>query len=261
MRLVYSMGFVTKVDGKFARHKRRMRVRFNRHRLQRGLRIIPNLFTLGNGFFGFTAIVLAAQDHILAASYFILLGALMDGLDGRIARYMKITTELGTQLDSLCDAISFCLAPSLLIYFWQLYAVGSLGFMACATFALAGIMRLARFNITAQQQTLYSTGVTTTIAGCFLATLTIAYQHYYFTSSMRLSLLLGALMLAWLMISAIPFPTFKQVSGNAYGIFAGIGVAFIITMGFINVLLWGFLSYFAYTFLRFFWLKFHTPKN
>lgn len=255
------MGFVTKVDGKLARHKRRLRVRFNRHRLQRGLRIIPNLFTLGNGFFGFAAIVFAAQDHILAAAYFILLGALMDGLDGRIARYMKVTSELGTQLDSLCDAISFCLAPSLLIYFWQLHTVGSLGFITCATFSLAGIMRLARFNITAEQQTIYSIGVTTTMAGCFLATITIACQQYYFTSSMCFGLLLLTLFLAWLMVSTIPFPTFKQASRSAYGIVAGVSVAFIITMGFTTVLLYGFLSYFTYAFLRFFWLKFHTPKN
>ncbi len=255
------MGFVTKVDGTFARQKRRLRIHFKRRGIERGLRIIPNLFTLGNGFFGFTAIVLAAQDHILAASYFILLGALMDGLDGRIARYMKITSELGTQLDSLCDAVSFCLAPSILIYFWQLSAIESIGFMGCATFALAGIMRLARFNITANQQTIYSSGVTTTIAGCFLATISIACQHYYFSNSMRLYLLIATLLLAWLMVSTIPFPTFKQVSGNTYSIIAGIVFAFIVTMGLINVLLWGFLSYFAYTFLRFFWVKFHTPKN
>ena len=255
------MGFVTKVDSKFARHKRRLRMRFNRQRLQRGLRIIPNLFTLGNGFFGFAAIVFAAQDHILAAAYFILLGALMDGLDGRIARYMKVTSELGTQLDSLCDAISFCLAPSLLLYFWQLHTVGSLGFIACATFSLAGILRLARFNITSQQQTIYSIGVTTTVAGCLLATISIACQPYYFTTPMCFGLLLIVLFLAWLMVSTIPFPTFKQISRSTYGVFCGVSIAFIITMGFTNVLLYGFISYFAYTFLRILWLKFHTPKN
>ncbi len=255
------MGFVTKLDSKLSRHRRRLRLRFSRHRLQRGLRIIPNLFTLGNAFFGFASIVFAANNNIVAAAYFILLGALMDGLDGRIARYMKVTSDFGTQLDSLCDAVSFCLAPSLLMYFWQLHTIGILGFIACAAFLFAGIVRLARFNVTHEQQTVYSIGVTTTVAACFLATITIASQQYYFTTGACGLLIIIVLFLAKLMISTIPFPTFKQVSRSTYGIFASISFAFMITMGLINVLLAGFISYFAYTFIRILLVKFHTPKN
>jgi CDP-diacylglycerol--serine O-phosphatidyltransferase len=256
------MGVIANVDSKLARHKRRLHLRFNRRRLRRGLRIIPNLFTLGNAFFGFSSIVFAAQDNILAAAYFILLGALMDGLDGRIARYMKVTSEFGTQLDSLCDAISFCLAPSLLIYFWQLHTLHSVGFLACAVFLLAGIGRLARFNISHQQQTVFSLGLPTTIAGCFLATVAISCNQYYFSAHELLFLTGLVLILAWFMVSKVPCPTFKQVPRDAYRIFTGITIAFVITMGFINVLLWGFLAYFAYTFLRIFLVTFaRTPKN
>ncbi len=255
------MGVTTKVDSKFARHRRLLRLRFTRQRLKHGLRLIPNLFTLGNAFFGFASIIFAAQDNIVAAAYFILLGALMDGLDGRIARYMKVTSEFGTQLDSLCDAVSFCLAPSLLVYFWQLHTLHSLGFIACGIFLLAGIVRLARFNVTHQQQTVFSIGLTTTVAGCFLATTAIAYQRYYFSSSASIALLAIVLFLAWIMTSNVACPTFKKVSRSTYGIFTGVSLAFVITMGLINVLLWGFFAYFAYIFLRVFWLKFHTPKN
>ncbi|NDD54537.1 hypothetical protein EBZ39_11795, partial [bacterium] len=152
------MGFVTRFAGK----NRRMRKRLHfRQRLVRSLHIIPNLFTLGNAFFGFCSIILAAHGNIVGAAYFILMGALMDGLDGRVARFMKISSDFGTQLDSLCDTVTFCLAPSILLYFWELKKLGVLGVVIAGMFLLSGILRLARFNITHDEQFIISTGVTT----------------------------------------------------------------------------------------------------
>jgi CDP-diacylglycerol--serine O-phosphatidyltransferase len=251
------MGLVSNIDGRAPRLRRRFKLR---QRFQNRLHIIPNIFTLGNAFFGFSSIVFAAHNNVIAAAYFILLGALLDGLDGRIARYLKTTSELGTQLDSLSDAVSFCLAPAALIYFWELHKLGIWGFVTCAFFMLAGLLRLARFNLTHQQQTIFSMGTTTTVAGCFLATIALHCQEHFFAHYELIGILGIVLALAWLMISKIPFPVFKQLSRKAYGISTGISLAFFITMGFIQVLLYAFLGYFAYTFFRLFFIKFHARK-
>jgi len=83
----------------------------------RGVSIIPHLFTLGNAFFGFISIIFASQGLFVAASHFILMGALMDALDGRIARLLQAESPIGVELDSLCDAITFCLSPAILMYY------------------------------------------------------------------------------------------------------------------------------------------------
>jgi CDP-diacylglycerol--serine O-phosphatidyltransferase len=251
------MGLVRNIDGKAPRLGRRLRLR---QRFQQRLHIIPNIFTLGNAFFGFTSVIFAAHGHFVAAAYFILLGALLDGLDGRIARYLKTTSELGTQLDSLCDAVSFCMAPAVLMYFWELRKIGIWGFVACCLFMLAGLLRLARFNVTHQQQIIFSIGTTTTVAGCFLATILLTLHQHFFQSHDLVMLFFAVIILSWLMISKVPFPVFKQLSKTTYGVGTGISLAFFITMGFVQVLFYAFIFYFAYTFFRVVFIKFHTKK-
>ena len=255
------MGLVAKIENSMHRRRRRFRLRlnFNRQRLTRGLHIVPNLFTLCNAFFGFSSVVFAAHGDFTGAAYFILLGALMDGLDGRIARYMKVTSELGMQLDSLCDAISFCFAPSILLYFWQLSRLGAVGFVMCSLFLLAGIVRLARFNLTQQQQFIMSTGVTTTVAGCFLATLIITLHGDTLTPLELFGFSLLVVTLSYLMVSKIPFPTFKKASRSTYGIAGACLLAFVITMGFMHVLCFSFIAYFAYALINALWLKLRKP--
>ena len=82
--------------------------------LKKRLTFLPHLFTLGNAFFGFCSLVAAASGEIKVAAHFILLGALMDALDGRVARLMGVESGLGVQMDSLSDAVSFCVAPAFL---------------------------------------------------------------------------------------------------------------------------------------------------
>ncbi len=87
------MAFVKKINiVQQQRPKRKLRLLFGRVYLHRGLRILPNLFTLGNAFFGFCAIIFAAHSNMVAAAYFILWGALFDALDGRVARYAQATS-------------------------------------------------------------------------------------------------------------------------------------------------------------------------
>lgn len=232
------------VNKKNYRQKRFRRLLFNRLHFERGLRILPNLFTLANASVGFCSVVFASYGEFVAAAYFILLGALMDSLDGRIARYAKVTSEFGIQLDSLCDGITFCLAPAILVYFWQLRLIGIIGMTACILFLLAGLLRLARFNITHVQQSIFFRGIPTPIAGCFLATLVLNSKMAILPPS-RLALLLGlVLLLASLMVSPLPFPTFKKMPRTLITLFIGGFFATTIMLGFTRVLLLLFIIYF-----------------
>ncbi len=228
--------------------------------MRRKLYRLPNFFTLGNGFFGFTSIILASNGDLVPAAYFILFGAFFDALDGRIARMMGTTTELGGQLDSLCDAVSFCLAPAVLMYHWELNRAGFIGFIASALFLLAGLMRLARFNITKNDQTIFFLGVPTTIAGCFLTTIFLTSEHCVVKPYFVGLLLVTILTLAYLMISTIRFPTFKHIATWWYAIALTLFSMCIISFGFTKMLLALFILYFAFAFEEMLRLKYHNKK-
>jgi len=109
--------------------------------------IIPNLFTLANLFSGFSAIVAISEDDLQRAGMFIFFAGLFDVLDGTMARLTRSTSELGVELDSLCDAVSFGIAPSFLLYSTVFHSLGPTGVLIASLSALAGVYRLARFNV------------------------------------------------------------------------------------------------------------------
>ncbi len=123
--------------------------------------VIPNLFTLANLFSGFTAIVYISDDKMYDAALFILLAGIFDALDGVVARLTKSTSELGVELDSLCDAVSFGVAPSFMLYKLYFQPIGDIGLLLASLPALAGIYRLARFNaeLTGYADKQYFTGM------------------------------------------------------------------------------------------------------
>ena len=178
--------------------------------IKRSTMILPHLFTLGNAFFGFCSLIFAARGEWISASYLVLIAALMDMLDGRIARLVGATSAIGTQLDSLSDAISFCLAPAFLAYVWHLKKMGPLGIIVSAVFFLAGLLRLARFNVIHAQSVNSILGLPSTIAGCFLVALLLNTELFFTSYIPALFLAFLMVALAFLMLSMIPFPTFKQ---------------------------------------------------
>ncbi len=109
--------------------------------------LLPNLITVGAICAGLTAIRFAFQESYVAAVYLILLACILDGLDGRIARYMKSESQLGAELDSLADFANFGIAPALVIYAWALQDLKRAGWIAVLFFAVCCVMRLARFNV------------------------------------------------------------------------------------------------------------------
>ena len=115
--------------------------------LRRGASILPSLFTIGNLFLGFWAIIKTLDGRFEEAAPLIGFAIVLDLLDGRIARLTGTTSEFGAQLDSLSDSISFGVAPALLAFRWALVTVPRVGWLAAFLFLVCGVLRLARFNV------------------------------------------------------------------------------------------------------------------
>lgn len=116
-------------------------------RFRRGASILPSLFTTGNLFLGFLAIVRTLDGRFAEAAPLIGAAVVLDMLDGRIARLTHTQSEFGAQYDSLADAVSFGVAPALLAYGWALELVPRAGWPAAFLFLACGVLRLARFNV------------------------------------------------------------------------------------------------------------------
>lgn len=109
--------------------------------------VLPNLVTLLALSMGLTAIRYAVEGRFETAVTAVLAAAVLDGLDGRLARALKGTSRFGAELDSLADFVDFGVAPALLLYFWSLHEIKGLGWFAALVFAIACALRLARFNV------------------------------------------------------------------------------------------------------------------
>lgn len=112
--------------------------------------LAPNMVTLLAMCAGLTAIRMAFEDRYVLALAAIVFAAILDGIDGRLARFLKGTSRFGAELDSLSDFVNFGVAPSLVLYFWGLHELKSAGWIAALVFAICGGLRLARFNVMAE---------------------------------------------------------------------------------------------------------------
>ena len=114
--------------------------------------ILPNMLTLIGVCIGLTSIRFALDGKFEFAIIAIIFAALIDGLDGRIARLIKGTSKVGKELDSLTDMISFGVAPAFIMYFWKLNTLGRFGWLVCLIYVICVALRLARFNISSNQE-------------------------------------------------------------------------------------------------------------
>ena len=115
--------------------------------------ILPNMLTLIGVCIGLTSIRFALDERFEFAIIAIIFAALIDGLDGRIARLIKGTSKVGKELDSLTDMISFGVAPAFVMYFWKLNTLGKFGWLICLIYVICVALRLARFNVNSNQDT------------------------------------------------------------------------------------------------------------
>tara|TARA_B100000963_G_scaffold311653_1_gene288684 strand:+ start:1449 stop:2240 length:792 start_codon:yes stop_codon:yes gene_type:complete len=110
--------------------------------------LLPNILTLGGVCLGISSIKFSIDGNFSLAVTLILFAAILDALDGRIARLIKGTSDFGKELDSLTDFVSFGIAPVFILYFWELNNYGKLGWAIALTYSVCCVLRLARFNLT-----------------------------------------------------------------------------------------------------------------
>ena len=114
--------------------------------------ILPNMFTLVGVCIGLSSIKFAFDEKFTLSIIAIIVAAIIDGLDGRIARLIQGTAKVGKELDSLTDVISFGVAPAFIMYFWKLNELGRVGWLICLIYVVCVALRLARFNVNSGQE-------------------------------------------------------------------------------------------------------------
>ena len=179
---------------------------------RKGIYILPNLFTTAALFAGFYAIVQAMNGQFEYAPIAIFIAMIMDGLDGRVARWTHTESDFGAQYDSLSDMVSFGLAPALVMYEWALSGLGKLGWLAAFLYAAAAALRLARFNIQTGGDSRYFTGLPSPSAAALLAGMVWVLHATYGVPGKEVSFIaLGVTVFAALsMVSNIRYHSFKH---------------------------------------------------
>ena len=183
----------------------------NREDRRRGIYVLPNLVTTASLFCGFYAIIAAISGNFYNAALSILIAAVLDGLDGRIARLTRTTSAFGIQYDSLSDLIAFGLAPGILVFLWALKPFNRFGWMAAFLYVVCGALRLARFNVqTGQISNKFFVGLPIPASATIVATtILFIYQIGGTGSTGYLAVLILIYCLSFLMVSNIPYPSFK----------------------------------------------------
>ena len=219
------------------REDRRDESSLRRRRLRRAAPALPNGLTLGNLFFGIFAIISASRGNFDTAVKCVVAGGVCDAFDGAVARATRSGGRFGEELDSLVDAISFGFAPAMIVYFAVLPRDGW-AWLPVFIFAACAVIRLARFNVTqAGASKSYFIGLPSPAAGGTLAT------YYWFTQTrlyqetrivdLPWQEIMPALMLllAAMMISSVPYPTWPKVGVRSAGAIGGLLLVLGIVVG------------------------------
>ena len=179
--------------------------------------ILPNMLTLIGVCIGLSSIRFALDERFGLAIIAIIFAALIDGLDGRIARLIKGTSKVGKELDSLTDMISFGVAPAFIMYFWKLDTLGRFGWLLCLIYVICVPLRLARFNINSNQEPSWKDnffeGVPSPAGGILVLTpLIISLSGFNFIQlNYDVIVPIFFVMTSFLLISKFPTYSFKKI--------------------------------------------------
>ena len=179
-------------------------------------RLVPNIITVGALCAGLTAVRFAIAGKWEFAAIAILVAAVLDALDGTIARLLKAASDFGAELDSLSDVVAFGVAPGLIIYFWSLSTIGGFGWAAALFFAVCCALRLARFNSTLETQPPYAYNFFIGVpapAGALLALLPLVTSQEFGAGFFSHPAVTGPwiVAVALLMVSQVPTYTLKRL--------------------------------------------------
>ncbi len=180
--------------------------------------LAPNLITAANITAGFLSMLAAAEGRFETAVYLLMLAVLLDLFDGKVARRLKVTSEFGQEMDSFSDAVSFCAAPAFLAHAAILRSLGAMGVIVSLIYLLAGVLRLARFNLTsdAHGKARSTTGVPTPVGAGYVMALVLMRDQIP-----ALAAALVLLILAGLMISRLQLPEFRGKSSVTVALLVG----------------------------------------
>jgi CDP-diacylglycerol--serine O-phosphatidyltransferase len=192
--------------------RKKKQERFKDEQAHRSIYLLPNLFTSANLFCGFYAIVASIQGGFVKASVAIMVAALFDALDGKIARFTGAVSRFGVEYDSLSDAVSFGVAPGILVYLWALQPFGRLGWLAALLFVACGTLRLARFNtLVGRVSSDYFMGLPIPAAAFMIASTVVLFNRLGGTGTTKhVTILIMIYVLSFLMVSTIKYYSFKR---------------------------------------------------
>ena len=198
--------------------------------------ILPNILTISGVCLGISSIKFSLDLNYSLAVIFLILAAILDALDGRIARLIKGTSEFGKELDSLTDFVSFGIAPAFIMYFWNLNNYGKIGWAVTLIYSVCCVLRLARFNLTSYNKEEswkqnYFEGVPSPIGAILiLLPLIVDLSEINFSLNYNFFVPIYISLIALLLISKIPTYSFKKISVSpktTVFILLGIGTIFV----------------------------------
>jgi CDP-diacylglycerol---serine O-phosphatidyltransferase len=208
--------------------------------------LLPTIISLANMFCGFSAILLSAAGRFESAVWIIVVAAVFDVADGKVARASGQTSEFGLQMDSLCDVISFGVAPSFLIYQFHMKTLGVFGIVISFLPLVFAAIRLARFNVYAKENIEHkgTIGLASPMGAIGLASIIYLSQHYNW-HLFDLFLILMVPIISLLMVSTIyysrlPEFSFKSSKGNRFKLFL-FTISFALLPFFPHHVLFGFM--------------------
>ena len=179
--------------------------------------ILPNMLTLIGVCIGLTSIRFALDGRFELAIIAIMFAALIDGLDGRIARLIRGTSKVGKELDSLTDMISFGVAPAFIMFFWKLNTMGRFGWLLCLVYVICVALRLARFNVNSNQEPSWKDnffeGVPSPAGGILVLTPLIVSLSGFDLLQLNYEIIVPAFFIvtSFLLISKFPSYSFKKI--------------------------------------------------
>jgi len=183
-----------------------------RRGVRRGVYVLPALFTVGNVFCGYLSLDAAVRGRFDYAAMLVFAAAILDGLDGRVARWTGATSAFGEQLDSLADVVSFGVAPAFLVYRWGLVDFGRAGLLVSFLFVVCGACRLARFNVQIHvTDKRYFVGLPIPSSAGALCGLIWIFAEPVPAYEIKAGMLAVTAILSWLMVSTFRYRSFKDV--------------------------------------------------
>ena len=198
--------------------------------------ILPSVLTLIGVCLGISSIKFAMDGNFSYAVLFLVVAAILDGLDGRVARIIKGTSDFGKELDSLTDFVSFGIAPAFIIYFWELNKFGKIGWLIVLFFSVCCVLRLARFNLTKfdkkdEWKNNFFQGVPSPAGGCLIL-FPLIFELSNFSNLFNIKFITPYFMIfiSIMLISKVPTFSFKKIAirrNMTIFLLLGVGLFFV----------------------------------